>query len=349
MDELFVIQLLLAVLSVVAVGESIRIDADAPFPRQLSEFRLFRDAERQTPNDGLVPYDVISPLFSDYAEKYRFVYVPDGASLVYTEDGEIAFPVGAALVKTFAYPSLSGAGVDLIETRVMIRRESGWEGAAYVWNDGESDARLKIAGARVPVAWRDADGAERSTTYFVPNMNQCKQCHRSAGVVEPLGFRVRHLNRDAMFDGETHNQLAYFAAQGLLTGAPTVDEMPRTTRWDDESAALDARARAYLDVNCASCHNPEGLASHTNLDLRHVQDDPRHRGIMKRPTSAGRASMDLYFAIKPGDPDRSFLLQRLLSTEAAVRMPQIMRTVVHEEGVALIRDWIVSLGNDGAD
>ncbi len=333
--------------SVAAHADSgVLIQADAPFPRALSAFNLFADAERQIPNNGLIPYDVITPLFSDYAEKYRFVYVPEGQSITYRDDGSFAFPVGAALVKTFAYPALSGNGIDLIETRVMIHRETGWEGAAYVWNDEETDAALSVAGKRVPVAWRADDGETRGTTYFVPNMNQCKQCHRRAEVVEPLGFQARHINRDMAYDGGIQNQLDYLGAHGVLSGAPNSDAIARTPKWDDESVELDARVRAYLDVNCAHCHNPKGLGSHTDLDLTYAQSDPVHRGIMKRPTSAGRASMDLYFAIRPGDPDRSFLLQRLLSTEPAVRMPQIMRTVVHEEGVALIRDWIVSLGKN---
>ncbi len=344
------IEILFFLLSAVAAGDSaVHIDPNAPFPRQLSAFRLFRDADVQSPNSGLVSYDVITPLFSDYAEKFRFVFVPENTSLGYDESGSFTFPVGAALIKTFAYPALSGDGLNLIETRVMIHRASGWEGAAYVWDDEQTDALLAVAGKRVPVAWPVEGGGERSTTYFVPNMNQCNQCHRSGDEMEPLGFRVRHVNRDGLFNGDLHNQLDYFAARGLLRGAPPSEESPRAPRWDDVSVPLDARVRAYLDINCAPCHNPKGLASHTDLDLTYTQNDPNHRGILKRPTSAGRASMDLYFAIKPGDPDRSFLLQRLLSTEPAVRMPQISRTVVHEEGVALIREWIVSLGNDSRD
>ena len=139
-----------------AADAMVVIDPNAPFPRQLSEFRLFQDAERQQPNSGLVPYDVITPLFSDYAEKFRFVFVPEGQSFEYQEGGAFTFPVGAALVKTFAYPAMSGDGLNLIETRVMIHRESGWEGAAYVWDGEQTDARLAVAGKRVPVTWRDA-------------------------------------------------------------------------------------------------------------------------------------------------------------------------------------------------
>ncbi len=346
LDDVFVKILfpLVGIITVTAFADSdVVIDANDPFPRQLSEFRLFVDAEKQIPNEGLIPYDVITPLFSDYSEKYRFVYVPDGTSIEFQADGTLAFPIGAALIKTFAYPELSGDGLDLVETRVMINRASGWDGAAYAWNEEETEAHLAIAGKRVPVSWRAPGGNERSTTYFVPNMNQCKQCHRRGEVVEPLGFKARHINRDASLDGDSRNQLEYLSAIGVLSGLSDPSAIVRTPKWDDQSVELDARVRAYLDMNCAHCHNPNGLGSHTDLDLSYAQTNPVHRGIMKRPTSAGRASMDLYFAIKPGDPDSSFLLQRMLSTEAAVRMPQIMRTVVHEEGVTLIRDWIRSL------
>jgi len=278
--------------------------------------------------------------------------VPQGNALTYEEEGAFGFPIGAALIKTFAYESLDGKGLNLVETRVMIHRASGWEGAAYVWNEEQTDARLTIGGTSVDVVWRDASGAERGTKYFVPNMNQCKQCHRARENVEPIGFKPRHINQDAMIYGRSHNQLAYLASLGLLRGAPEPDAAPKAVRWDDESVPVAARARAYLDINCAHCHNPQGLASHTQLDLTYTQDDPNHRGILKRPTSAGRASMNMYFAIQPGDPDRSFLLQRLMSDEPAVRMPQIARTVVHDEGVALIRAWIESLGtvqHDAAD
>jgi hypothetical protein len=130
---------------------------------------------------------------------------------------------------------------------------------------------------------------------------------------------------------------------GTLKGVPSPDDVPRAPAWDDASIPAEMRARTYLDVNCAHCHNPAGLASHTQLDLRYTQDDPTHRGILKRPTSAGRASANMYFAIVPGRPDASFLLHRLESAEPAVRMPQIGRTMPHDEGVALIREWIASL------
>jgi uncharacterized repeat protein (TIGR03806 family) len=331
---------LFVIVAGLAGASAIHVDPGAPFPRELSAFNFFADASTQTPNDDLIPYDVITPLFSDYSEKYRFVYVPAGKALTYREDGSFEFPVGAALVKTFAYP---GETLDLVETRVMIRRKSGWDGAAYVWNDAQTEARLSIAGKRVPVSWVDDEGQTRGTNYFVPNMNQCKQCHRPQEVFRPLGFETRHINRDVTIGGTTVNQFDRFVEAGLITGAPQSASAARTTSWTDSSATLDARVRAYLDINCGHCHNASGLASHTQLDLTHRQENPQYRGVLKRPTSAGRASMDRYFAIKPGDPDQSFLLQRLMSTEPAVRMPQIMRSVVHEEGVALIREWILSL------
>lgn len=326
--------------------ETPQIDPEAPFPRQLSVFNLFRDAANQISNPGLVPYDVITPLFSDYSEKIRFVYVPEGESAVYRDDGSFEFSVGSALVKTFAYPHdrrNPELGMRLIETRVMIYRADGWEGAAYAWNEAQSEAQLVIGGRRVDVSWIHDDGAQRATSYYVPNMNQCTACHRPEGVVEPLGFRARQINRDYDFGDGARNQLAHMQLVGMLKGVPSPDDAPRAPAWDDNRVPAEMRARTYLDVNCAHCHNPAGLASHTQLDLRYTQDDPNHRGILKRPTSAGRASANMYFAIIPGRPDASFLLHRLESAEPAVRMPQIGRTIPHDEGVALIREWIASL------
>ncbi|MBN4046844.1 hypothetical protein JYT90_00845, partial [bacterium AH-315-P07] len=91
------------------------------------------------------------------------------------------------------------------------------------------------------------------------------------------------------------------------------------------------------------CHNPNGLASYTRLDLSYDQRDALHRGVMKPPTSAGNSSRGRYYAIVPGDPEASFLLHRMKSTVAQVRMPETGRTVTDDEGVRLIADWIRSL------
>jgi hypothetical protein len=329
------------------------------------------------------------PLFNDYAEKDRFIYLPGGAAMTYREHGPFDLPVGAALVKSFSYPADfrdASKGRRLIETRLLIHTPDGWTGAAYVWNEDYSNARLKVAGAVVPVDWIDAQGAPRHTDYLVPNMNHCKYCHRGFGQTEPLGLRARQLNRpvphppvarlsgvqlkpvpnapdgsaplpviarsaqrdEAISSSEAPqsppNQLDHWSALGILTGAPASDDAPRLAVWDQPATGtLEQRALSYLDINCAHCHNPTGLAGPTLLNFTLDEALVNRPGVYHRPTAAGNASRGRNFAIVPGNPDASFLLTRLTSTHPFIRMPQIGRTVVHDEGVALIREWILSL------
>jgi uncharacterized repeat protein (TIGR03806 family) len=314
------------------------------FERQLSAYRIFEDPARQVPAPGFVLYDVITPLFTDYADKHRFVYIPEGRSMNYDPDQAFAMPAGSVLVKTFSYPLDARhpeQGRRLVETRLMVHTPSGWTGAAYLWNEAQTDATLKVAGAEVPVDWIDEDGYCRSIKYLVPDMNQCKNCHRdTTGSMQPISIKARHLNRDAP-DG-AGNQLARWVREGILDRVPA-EGVPALARWDDARESLAARALAYLEMNCAHCHNPNGLASHTRLDLRWIQDDPAMRGVMKRPTSSGNASRDRYFAIVPGDAPNSFLLHRMASNRPDVRMPPVGRTTAHDEAVDLIGAWIDSL------
>ncbi|MFZ1680013.1 MAG: hypothetical protein WAT70_03245, partial [Rhizobiaceae bacterium] len=104
-----------------------------------------------------------------------------------------------------------------------------------------------------------------------------------------------------------------------------------------------ARARAWLDVNCAHCHRREGPASNSGLFLTYDETDRTALGINKRPVAAGRATGDLEFDIVPGDPEASLLLRRVESAEAGVMMPEIGRSLVDKEAVALLRSWIATM------
>ncbi|MBL0967083.1 MAG: hypothetical protein IBJ05_09720, partial [Blastomonas sp.] len=118
--------------------------------------------------------------------------------------------------------------------------------------------------------------------------------------------------------------------------------------WNDPSTgSLDQRARAYLMVNCAHCHNPKGSASNSGLFLNYgAAADRTTTGVYKRPVAAGRGSGGREFAILPGQPDQSIMIHRMASTEPGVAMPEVGRSMVHEEGVALIRAWISSLPSE---
>jgi uncharacterized repeat protein (TIGR03806 family) len=318
-------------------------------PTKLSAFGLFAGPPaEQRPAEGVVPYDLTTPLFSDYSEKYRFVKLPTGTSATYQADLAFDFPVGTVLAKTFSYPVDArdpSQGRRLLETRILAHLEDDWIGLAYVWNEEQSDATLRIAGTRLDVSWIDGAGQVREHGYLVPNANQCKGCHRATEAGNgPLGPKARYLNRDFAYEHGTGNQLAHWSEVGILEGAPPPDSAPRTAVWDDSSSgSVQERARAYLEINCAHCHNPEGPARTTGLDLSLSAAGSVDLGVYKFPVAAGRGSGDRLYGIVPGEPDQSILMYRMVSVDPGVMMPELGRRLVHDEGVQLLREWIATM------
>jgi uncharacterized repeat protein (TIGR03806 family) len=331
------------------VNDALLVDGEAP--KLISAFRLFKDWRAQVPNDGLVPYDLNTPLFSDYAAKYRFVYVPAGQTATYHESGVFDFPVGSVFVKTFAFPAdrrKPNETVRVIETRLLIKRATGWIALPYVWDETLGDAQLKIAGAKVDVSWVHDDGSTRTAHYSVPNKNQCKGCHDLGKEISLIGPKSAHLNRDFSYSEGSENQLLHWTKLGILSGAPEPAQAPRAAVFDNPaSGSLEARARAYLDINCGHCHNAGGPANTSGLLLSLGETSLTALGVHKRPVAAGRGSGNREFAIDPGNPENSILLFRMESTDPGVMMPELGRSIPHDEGIALIREWIAKMGADG--
>jgi uncharacterized repeat protein (TIGR03806 family) len=321
--------------------------SSGPFER-LSQYRLFEgDPKAQVPAAGVIPFDLNSALFSDYAEKFRFVKLPPGTHATYRESDPFDFPVGTVIAKTFAFPRDArdpSKGRRLIETRILKREPDGWVGLPYIWNADQTEATLDVAGDAVDVSWIHTDGRTRSNSYIIPNANQCKGCHKSGEEMTPIGPKARHLNRDLAYREGTENQLAHWSRIGALAGAPVPDRAPRLAAWDDpKGGTLDDRARAWLEINCAHCHNPAGPARTTGLDLSASQRIPSLFGVNKPPVAAGIGSGGRLSDIVPGRPDESILAYRIASTHPGVMMPELGKRLVHEEGVALIREWIAAM------
>lgn len=324
--------------------KSPQLKLQGPYPKRLSDWGLFsgRLADLR-PASGVIPYDLNTPLFSDYATKFRTVWVPPGTKAVYDPVKTFTFPAGTVLSKSFSFDG------KIIETRLLVNSSSeGWVPLPYIWKADQSDAVLEIAPDAQRISYRDATaGRTLDFDYVIPNVNQCKNCHENAHVNAPVGPRSRHLNRNFTYaDGTTENQLAHWAKAGILINAPENPETqaPRLAVWNDPSTgSLEARARAYLDINCAHCHNPQGPGNTSGLNLSALADDFVALGRCKTPVAAGRGSGNLRFAILPGKPEESILIHRMASTEPKVLMPELGRSVVHEEGVALIRNWIKSM------
>ena len=114
--------------------------------KKLSDYGLFDDLNNQIPSEGVHPYILHSALFSDYADKERFVYVPKGVKAKFNPNEVYEFPIGAVLVKTFSYSETTDMGKKLLETRLLLNQENGWKAHTYVWNEDQTDAFLKVAG-----------------------------------------------------------------------------------------------------------------------------------------------------------------------------------------------------------
>lgn len=310
--------------------------AGAAAPATLAETGLFLDSGATRPNARVVPYGLATPLFSDHADKARFLYVPEGKVARYDGEGLLDIPVGSVLIKHFGFARADGS-LDLIETRLLVHQADGWKAWPYVWNADDSAATLKRAGARIAVTGHDGAGKPVALDWQVPNGNQCKGCHASGGALVPIGPKARNLNHD--FQGE--NNLARLSRLGLVTAVP--GNAPRLPDWKDAGETLEHRARAYLDVNCGHCHKPDGPASNSGLFLTWETPSGPHIGIGKGPVAAGRGSGGRMVSIDPGHPDRSILTYRMESAEPGVMMPELGRTQPDEAGVALVRDWIAAM------
>lgn len=334
-------------------------------PERLSEWGMMTaDADELVISDGVTPYDLATPLFSDYALKLRTVWTPEGAPAIYNAGSAFDFPVGTVITKTFYYPMRSNDWtgdvvigrersvnnnvmaldhIRLIETRILVRRETGWEALPYVWNDEQTDAVLKRTGDVVSLTLHRDDGRTEGFGYLVPNVNQCAGCHAAnatAKTIEPIGLKARHLNKPSAY-APGFNQLDHWLAKGLLTGDIS-ERAPRNADWTDEMSPVEARARAYLDANCSHCHNPVGPADTSGLNLEPDASGPA-LGICKTPIAAGTGTGGRQFSIVPGDPEASITVFRMKTNNPGAMMPELGRAVTHEEGVALVSEWIAEM------
>lgn len=336
-------------------------------PETLSAWgQLSLKSNRLAPSYGVTAYDLNTPLFSDYAGKLRTVWISGGQSAAYSDDEVFDFPEGTVITKTFYYEKgenpghiiksdvslgrvseLDLANIQLVETRILVRREKGWEGLPYVWNDEQSDAYLKRTGDVKYLTLVDRN-TTKDFPYIVPNVNQCAGCHATNSAsrdLQPIGLKARHLNRDYGDDGLIENQLDYWVTAGLLEGRRVMLE-PANVNWLDINETIADRARAYIDINCSHCHSETGPADTSGLHLTPDTPIGPHLGLCKTPIAAGRGTGNRQFGIVPGNAERSIFAFRMASTDPAIMMPELGRTLVHDEGVALIKAWIDGLKGD---
>ena len=307
-----------------------------PAPARLSLTGAFADVRSLTPADGLLPYNVIVPFWSDGAEKRRWIALPDDGSgrparIRVGADGEWSFPSGTVFVKHFeiAADATRPAMRRRLETRLIVRdARGGVFGVSYRWRPDGSDADLVREGRAEAIATETADG-QRSRPWFFPGPNDCRQCHTpaSGGV---LGVSARQLDRPGAW-----NRLGLFDP---TMSDEAIARLPRLARLDDPSRSLEDRARSYLDVNCAQCHRPGGVPA--DFDARYATPLAEQRLI--GATVRIDLGVDSARAIAPNDPWRSAVLTRILTSDPT-KMPPLAHETIDRAGADLVRSWIASL------
>jgi uncharacterized repeat protein (TIGR03806 family) len=314
------------------------------FPFQtLSEYRFFDgNMVDHEPNQRVYPYKPASQLFTDYALKKRFIWIPEGKAMSYQSDDELFnMPIGTMLIKTFYYENtLPNNTTKLLETRLMLKKDDGWEFAEYVWNEEQDEATLMMQGENVSISWIQ-EGNTMTSNYRIPSETECMICHKFNSEPIPIGLKPQNINVDYDFGEGPENQIQYLISEGLITS-----NVPATintvVNYSDNSAPLEERIRSYLDINCAHCHREGSHCSYRPLRLAYSEtDDEENMGVCVEPDEFINTA--LMHIISPGNKDRSVLHYRLQSTNQNEMMPLLGRSIVHTEGLQLIEDYINTL------
>ena len=317
--------------------------ASGNMPPLLSQTGAFVDAAGLRPGKGLIPYDLIVSFWSDGARKSRLVAVPRGG-IEFSSTGEWKFPDGTVFVKTFFLPTdaMQPRLERRLETRILVRDSSGGVyGVTYKWRPDGSDADLLPGSLREEIPVRAAGGTLRQQTWYYPSRKDCRTCHTAqAGGV--LGVKSRQLNHRFTFpSGVSDNELRTWNHLGLFTRTISTGELaalPALAAADDMSRSLEDRARSYLDANCSHCHHPGGTVAY--FDARFTTPLAQ-QGLINGPVLLDQG-IDRPRIISPHDIWRSIAYMRV-NTDGDVRMPPLARETVDYKGVALLRQWIMSL------
>lgn len=328
----------------------VRVDLTQVPYAKLSDYNFFDGPmKNQKPALDVLIYEPASALFTDYAHKKRFVWMPKGTKATYDGDGKtLILPVGSAIIKNFYYDNVQNVtpvgSTRIIETRIMIRKATGWIFAEYVWNAAQTEAYLDMAGSNTTVEWKDENNIVRVVdNYRIPSEQQCITCHKFNELPIPIGIKPQNLNHNYTYTSGSKNQLAKWIEVGYLeNNLPST--ITSTVDYNDTSKSLDLRVRSYLDINCAHCHQtnshcdyrPMRFAFSETTNLANMGVCVDTQDMADFPPALGKI-------VNPNNINRSMLHYRLNTDNESFRMPLLGRTEIHTEGVALIEQWINSL------
>ena len=297
-------------------------------PTLLSGWGCFQAADTKAFSSSVIPYDINALLWTDNANKGRFMAIPDGTTIDVDSQGRFDFPVGSVVGKHFY---LSNG--QLIETRLLLHHQqpAGWKGYSYEWNDAETDATLLTN-------FKDKDF--NGQIWHYPSSAECDACHTTvAGFT--LGPEIGQLNRSFVYPSLTANQLITLESIGVLTN-PLNDAEKSTAFYaiDDTAYSVERRSRSYLHSNCAGCHQPLGPGG-GNIDLR-MAISLADTGICNEAPLGDTLGLSTPVILAPGDPDSSILVLRMEDL-GQHRMPPLGTAEVDTQAMSVIRSWISGL------
>ncbi len=336
------------------LGFPASIERLAESPPLLSQTGGFADLGSLRAADGVLPYSVQSPLWSDGAEKLRWLALPTGTVIGFSEEAPWAFPEGTVFMKHFGMVLDERFPEDVrrLETRFLVAaRGGGYYGLLYKWDAEQVDATLLVEGAEEELSIVQQDGSVRHQTYTYPRQSACGTCHSSAsGYV--MGVRTAQLNGPQAYGAldpnaeldlaDGRNQLATLSQLGFLdpkVGETPPSEYPRLAGIEEESVPIEQRVRSYWESNCSMCHNADSPIP--SWDARYATPLAEQGVLMAEPYTGHRE--DDVRLIAPGHPERSLIYLRSDSSTPRMRMPPILRNRVDADYVALLERWILSL------
>lgn len=330
-----------AVAALLAAGSGTHASTRTPrrAPARLVDTGLYSDFASRRVDPRNVRYSPQYPLWSDGADKERWVRLPPGTRIDARDPDHWVFPVGTRFWKQFSWSRP-------IETRYLELTPAGWIYAVYVWTEDGSDAVLApkagvLSHAEVAPGRRHA----------IPSEADCLGCHR-AGRAEVLGFTALQLSPDrdplaphaeAVREGDLN--LATLAERGLLRGLPP--DLLRPPPRIDAPTPRGRAALGYLHANCGTCHDSRGPLAPLGVSLRQALRPGEARAqpaaeVIGHPTQFTPPGVPPGGGvwIAPGAPSASAVVQRMQSRNPAVQMPPLATQVVDAEAVTLVREWI---------
>jgi uncharacterized repeat protein (TIGR03806 family) len=302
--------------------------APLTFETNLSGMGIFSgELSNLTPETNVHLYDLNSRLFTDYAHKQRLIRMPEGEAMQY--NGNSLFPIypdNTIITKTFYYyedESIPTSNKIIIETRVLIKTEGTWKLGNYIWNNDMTDAVYSNDGSLVPISYLDTEGITQEVQYQIPSSVDCITCHHNYEDILPIGPKLRAMNFNPNNEETSINQLQHFINIGLLEGVSNISDIAILADWKDEvNFDILDRGRSYIDINCAHCHQPGGyVPTGFLLDFR-LETEFSETGIYAR---------------------RGQIEDRTQSITPDYLMPLIGRSIVDEEGVAMLLEYLEAI------